>query len=139
MTVIEATSYTSRMLVDGTWALTIHFEPQQAMDAQQMFSKPGTSLAVARLVTEPEKQAQDKKNDWTPSQWLAMRCKEPEFQRWLTKGKGIRADADMESVSINYARMLCDIQSRSELDTDPAALARFEERIRKPWAEFNRA
>ena len=33
---------------------------------------------------------------------------------------------------------VCEVQSRAEIDNDPAAFARFEERIRRPWIEATR-
>lgn len=57
-----------------------------------------------------------------------MRCKEAEFQRFLR--------APDEPTAIRLVRAMCNIQSRRELDTDPAAETRFHQLIRLPYTEF---
>jgi len=62
------------------------------------------------------------------STWLALRCKEPEFREFL--------HAPDEPTAIRVVRALCDVQSRAEVDSDPAAAERCHSLIRKPYARF---
>lgn len=124
MSAIEASTYTSRVLVDGTLAITLHIEPAHAQDAFRMFCKPGTPLAIAALKTAAQQQPEPPKGG-PLSQWLAMRCKEKAFQDWL--------DAEDEAEAIEKAKWLCDVQSRAEIDNNPQAKKRFEQEIRQPW------
>lgn len=62
------------------------------------------------------------------SNWLALRCKEPQFWKFL-KVEG-------EPAAVHLVRSLCEVKSRRELDTDPEAAQRFHEIIRKPYATY---
>jgi hypothetical protein len=63
------------------------------------------------------------------SAWVALRCKDPIFQRFL----GV---AD-EPSAIDTVRRKCGVASRAEFDRDPAAKARFDEIIRFPFIDFS--
>jgi hypothetical protein len=65
------------------------------------------------------------------SQWVALRCKEPIFQRFL----GVSTEAE----AIAAVRTRCSVQSRREFDLDPAAAERMHETIRKPFRDFYHA
>jgi len=62
------------------------------------------------------------------SQWLAIRCKEAEFQRFL----GAASEPD----AISKVRALGQVKSRAEFDADPEAAQRFHEKIRHPFIDF---
>jgi hypothetical protein len=158
VTAIEATSYTMRTLVDGTLAVTLHIEPRFAREAFALFGAPGQPVAVAALVPEHARESvssysgkpiepaikdtvkdteKDKPRGGPLSQWVAMRCAEPEFQAWLQSAHGMPRNPPIgfshTSVAANVVRRICDVQSRAEIDTDPEARARFHERIMGPW------
>lgn len=63
-----------------------------------------------------------------PSVWTALRCREPQFQQCL----GVASEED----AAEKVRQLCEIQSRAELDRDPAAAARWDERIRRAYLNY---
>jgi len=63
-----------------------------------------------------------------PSVWTALRCREPQFQQCL----GVTSEED----AAEKVRQLCEIQSRAELDRDPAAAARWDERIRRAYLNY---
>lgn len=64
------------------------------------------------------------------SRWAALRCKEPEFQRFLR--------CPDEATAAHSVRAICEVKSRSELDSNPAAAKRFHQFIRLPYQEFNK-
>jgi hypothetical protein len=64
------------------------------------------------------------------SAWLAHRCRERDFQAFL--------GVDSEIEAARTARELCHVQSRAEIDFNPAAATLFHECIRKPYFEFTR-
>lgn len=63
------------------------------------------------------------------SAWVALRCKDPLFQRFL----GVTS----EPAAIDTVRRKCGLQSRAEIDSDPQARARFDEIIRFPFIQFS--
>lgn len=62
------------------------------------------------------------------STWLALRCKEKEFQRFLR--------VPDEATAISSVRAICEVKSRSEIDTNPEKAKRFHQFIRLPFNEF---
>jgi hypothetical protein len=62
------------------------------------------------------------------SQWLALRCKESLFQRFLR--------VPDEATAIHSVRAICEVQSRGQIDTDDRAKQRFHDFIRKPYLKF---
>lgn len=62
------------------------------------------------------------------SQWVALRCKEPLFRRFLN----VTNEAD----AVDQVRTLCTVASRAEFDSDPEAAARLHQIIRHPFIEF---
>lgn len=63
------------------------------------------------------------------STWVALRCKDPEFRRWLR--------VPDEETAVTAVRAICNIKSRAELDKDPVAAQRFHQFIRLPFADYN--
>jgi hypothetical protein len=66
----------------------------------------------------------------TPCRWTAMRCREAAFQRFL--------GVDSNEAAAARVRELCEVGSRAELDRDPAAQARWDERIRRAYLNHQR-
>ena len=62
------------------------------------------------------------------STWLALRCREPLFQRFL------RGPDD--PTAVHSVRAICEVKSRGEIDSNPAAQRRFHDFIRKPYVLF---
>lgn len=62
------------------------------------------------------------------STWVALRCKEEPFRRFLGAQDEVTAAATV--------RAICNVKSRSELDRDPAAAHAFHRHIRLPYADF---
>lgn len=59
---------------------------------------------------------------------VVFRCKDPQFQRWLK--------VDNEAAAIQKVRRICKIESRRDLDTDPAAGQRYDRLIGLPYSSF---
>lgn len=62
------------------------------------------------------------------SQWVAVRCKEEVFQRFL--------QVTSEQQAIEQVRARCAVASRAEFDSDPEAAARLHQLIRIPFIDF---
>lgn len=60
-----------------------------------------------------------------PCRWTVIRCKERDFQRFL--------GVDGEQAAARRVKEVCEVGSRTELDSDPTAAARWDERIRKAY------
>ena len=64
------------------------------------------------------------------SKHAARLCQDPEFQRWVGD-IGIKMNDPLGCA--HWMREECEIDSRAQLDHDPAALQRFEDRVQKPF------
>lgn len=160
MTVIEASSVAIKTMADGTLRVTFDVEPRHAQDAFALFGSPGTPSALAALKAGAQAGAKPDtggtgaasapaKADKPIARWLALRCKEPDFQRWirapydrLMGGDGTRwGDIKPEDVGglEQYARhavlVFCEVRSRGDIDGDLVAEERFQRLIRGPWAK----
>lgn len=62
------------------------------------------------------------------STWLALRCKEPLFQRFLR--------VPSEELAAHSVRAICQVKSRGDVDRDEAAQKRFHQFIRLPYLQF---
>ncbi len=62
------------------------------------------------------------------STWLALRCREPLFQRFLR--------VPDEQTAVHSVRAICEVKSRGEIDRNPTAAQRFHDFIRKPFMQF---
>ena len=63
------------------------------------------------------------------STWLALRCREPLFQRFLR--------VPDEETAVHSVRAICEVKSRGEIDRNPTAAQRFHDFIRKPYLVFS--
>lgn len=62
------------------------------------------------------------------STWVALRCKDPLFWRFLK--------VQDEPTAIDQVRTLCGVASRAEFDRDQEAKARLDQIIRHPFIDF---
>ncbi|WP_156117434.1 hypothetical protein [Collimonas arenae] len=62
------------------------------------------------------------------STWLALRCREPDFQAFL------HVDSEVEAT--RAVRSICHVTSRGDIDRDESAATRFHQFIRRPYFEF---
>lgn len=60
--------------------------------------------------------------------WTVLRCREQDFQQFL--------GVDGEAAAARKVKELCEVGSRAELDRDAAAQARWNERIRKAYLQY---
>lgn len=67
---------------------------------------------------------------WRAVQW----CKEPEFWEFLTKAICVDGGGVFDESDAKYAvQVMCGIESRKELDTNPEAARKFNQLIRGPY------
>lgn len=62
------------------------------------------------------------------SAWLALRCREVLFQRFL--------GAVDEAEAAEVVRRVCQVESRGDIDRNPDAQQRFHDLIRKPYLTY---
>ncbi len=63
-----------------------------------------------------------------PCLWTVLQCKEQDFQRFL--------GVDGEDAAAREVKQRCEIKTRKQLDLDPAAQARWDERIRRAYLNY---
>jgi hypothetical protein len=62
--------------------------------------------------------------------WTILRCRERDFQRFL--------GVDGEKAAASRVKEMCEVGSRAELDRDAAAQARWDERIRRAYLNYQK-
>lgn len=145
MTAIQAASIRCRTMADGTLRLELDVEPRDAQAAFRLFGSPGTAVALAAIKPDAQQEAPEKPKGGAAAKWLGQMCGDAAFVLWLATTHGKQWSATYEMHGADTAkhaaatvRAICEVQSRAEIDNDPAAFARFEERIRRPWIEATR-
>ena len=144
MSAIEATTAGFKDMADGTVRFFFDVEPRHADDALRLFRERGRAAALAALLhahegtqewpqIEPEKPKGGER-----SKWVAMRCGDEKFHRWLSQQYPMFWDSRDGSDAVAAAevvRRIVEVQSRAEIDTNEVARARFDALIRKPYME----
>lgn len=143
MSAIEASSGTYRSRVDGTIVLSVEIEPRNAAAALALFGMPGTPMAIAALQvgyaavgepiikSYPEKDNSEKPKGGPLAKLAGIWCHDPEFWKWLETDPDNACHSAQGAAHCLYA--ICGIESRVELDNDPAAAERFHRLIRGPY------
>jgi hypothetical protein len=137
MTVIESSSSSCRTMADGTLRLTVDIEPRHSQAAFALFGAPGTPMALAALQCAKTPPAEPAPKGGQLAQWVAMRCVEAAFQRWLQDTFPERWEAAQGDTPAKRAafvvRSVCGVESRAELDNDQALASLFHALVRKPF------
>ena len=150
MSVIEASSAGVKDMADGSLRITFEFEPRHAADAFALFGPRGRGVAIAALkdgsaaitsesasdVKEKQQKEREHLGDlcYRAVQW----CNDPEFRDWLR----IVGDFKGELLSKAAGAVICawcGVESRKELDTNPAAAEKFNRFIRGPYQKHLQA
>jgi hypothetical protein len=144
MSVIEGSSVSVKTMSDGTLRLSIDIEPRNAQAAFALFGAPGRAVALAALkdgsaaITSESasevKEKQQKGGEW--AKLAGMWCADSEFWTWLNYERGFGGKVSSPDAAAIALREFCGIASRIELDTDHAALARFNKEIRHPFMRW---
>jgi hypothetical protein len=82
----------------------------------------GVPVALARLAAAQEQQPAKERRKFSelpPSQQAAMRCNEPDFQRFLSVGDPVEA--------ARKVRMACRVESRAELNSNANAASAWQQ------------
>ena len=141
MSVIEASSTACKTMADGTLRITVDVEPRHAQAAFALFGSPGVPMALARLQAPAPEPEPERLKGGMAAKWLALRCAEPAFQCWIADAHA-RQWFDAGSMlsdrerAASVVRAVCSVESRAEIDNDPAANERFQRLIRSPWQKF---
>jgi len=99
----------------------------------QRFGLIAVPLDDDDAVAAPVGQEKTKRHwsDMTRSQKAALRCKDPEFQKWAWKKdgcpRGWMPAEPSESHATQWLRERCGVASRAGLDSNPEAAAAFDE------------
>lgn len=154
MTVIEAASVACKTMADGTLRVTFDVEPRHAQAAFALFGPPGSPCALARLqpAQEPVPETEQPKPERMGPlcEWAVYRCKDRQFQYWIRPvydrvmggngsswGDVTPADVGgIEAYAAHAIKVICDISTRKELDSDMAAGARFKENVMEPYRKW---
>lgn len=147
-------------LLDGTLRLVVDIEPRNANDAFQLFGAPGRAVALCALldgagavpnvqVVQVERKTaghagatpetgipvteKPKGGEW--AKLAGMWCADPDFWAWAdgTTHAGLFWHVTSAHDASEFVRGVAEIKSRSMLDHDAEAFARFNGYIRLPF------
>ena len=143
MSAIPCASVSLKTMADGTLRISFDIEPANAQDAFRLFAAPGTPAAIAALqvgyAAAGEPSVKESLTPETPkggalAKLAGMWCADKTFQAWLETDPDNAAPNESGATLCLYA--LCEIESRRELDHDPAAAERFNRLIRGPYMKW---
>jgi len=141
MSAISAVRRQMKEMSDGT--IRVYIDIDMHCKDEFLANYPiDTPIAIARLTLEStqasaQQETIDKPKGGFLSNWLALRCKEPEFWSFIEYKNDIVIGwiKDSETANMLVKEML-EIESKTELDNDKEAEARFHAMVRLPYAEW---
>ena len=123
-------------MADGTLRISFDIEPANAQDAFRLFAAPGTPAAIAALqvgyAAASDTPAEDAPKGGALAKLAGMWCADKTFHSWLGIYDVAAGDPEGRAALRLYEE--CEIQSRRQLDHDPAAAERFHRLIRGPYS-----
>jgi hypothetical protein len=146
MSIIEASVYGFRMLVDGTLAITLHVDPEHRAAALALMSSPGTPVGVAALkplhqrgeIVPPVVPPDPQKPPLGPiGQWFVARCREPAFRQWAIQHHGPDTQDTEVAVKELILERLGGLDSRTQIDWDAGAKEKALGLFIQPYKRFN--
>ncbi|SEN71688.1 hypothetical protein SAMN05216404_106175 [Nitrosospira multiformis] len=135
MSAISGTRRALKELVDGTIRVQIDIDPRFKTQFHQMFPNIDMPVAIAPLVSDFERQEEEKPKGGPLCRLAGIWCKDEDFQEWLYMAYNDGVPVDEEEAA-DWIRVTCGVASRSELDHNEAAAVKFQERIRAPYMEW---
>jgi hypothetical protein len=149
-----------RSMADGTVRFEVDVEPSHAMEALQLFGRPGAPVALAALTegyaakddtpepapeyTTPEQTQALMQKGGALSKLAGQWCHNDVFQAWMQRAfpflwnqvlkatpNVTRAEAAAEVI-----RKHCRVDSRAKLDHDRQAAEQFNISIRQPFSDY---
>ncbi|MES2958498.1 MAG: hypothetical protein V4792_09930 [Pseudomonadota bacterium] len=149
MSIIEASSGTYRSRVDGTIVLSVEISPIHRAAALALFGMPGTPMALAALKAgyamasddqpaAPAPPPDDKPKGGERAKLCGIWCNTPDFRDWMRRHypAAWRVNATHPAERENAAsvlRAVLAIESRAEIDNDPAIAGQFDAIVRRPY------
>lgn len=139
--------------------ITFRLEDRKALDTFAGLEGKRYMLAIVEIGDDEQPaEPAPKREQRTPRarmaplcEWTVLRCSEEPFQRWIKvvydkhmggngHGWGDVTPDDfggrMDAYAAHCVKVLCNVDSRKELDTDNAAAAKLHEVIRKPYTAW---
>lgn len=137
MSAIPFIRRTSNERVDGTLTVKIDIDLRYKLQFLQLFPEIGCMGALAALKQDPQEPQQEEKPKGGPlAKLAAMWCQQETFWQFLNSKFFEGYDVGSEEDAARLIRILCCIDSRSEIDSDPKATQIFHEQIRIPYISY---
>lgn len=139
---ISGTTTTIKTLVDGTFRVSIDISPSDAQAAFALFGRPGTPVALARLMPEVAHSqarrdtiaAAEPVKGGALAKLAGQFCENEQFLQWLrlTYDPLPRNAEDAAQI----IRQVCKVASRAELDHYQEASQLFHSEFRLPYNDW---
>lgn len=143
MAAISGSFSSMRTMADGSVRIVIDLDCTLA-ELAALNLMPGTPLALARLTPEagtaaiqpqPEPEpAPEPPKGGALARLAGMWCADPEFQAWLRQHYKVKVSSPSDAAA--FMRHECDVTSRAELDSNPAAERAFNNLFRLPYMAY---
>jgi hypothetical protein len=137
---IQATSVNVKTMADGTLRLSVDISPTESIKAFQLFGMPGAPLVIGRFTQQAAvEQAQEETvmKGGFMANWIAMRCNEPVFRKFLDYKYYDNADfVDSYEFADEVVKSLLEIESKKEVDNSKEIQEKFHKLIRIPYSEY---
>lgn len=130
MTAIAGTRRQYKEMADGTLRVSIDIDPQFKQQFLELFPGIDMPVALAPLQADFEQKKPEEQKGGPLSKSAAMQCQYPPFQSFAVdtlQAMKRPFDGVPEDVARNLILAFCSIKSRSELDHNAIAAARYTE------------
>lgn len=139
-TAISGTRRQIRELVDGSLEVRIHIDPRFKADFHRLFPSIDAPCALAPLVNDFERieQKEEEPKGGPLCKLACIWCKDEEFQEWMAIQCGVDPSEMTELATAVDLRVMVNINSRKDLDSNPEAAERFNRLVRIPFMDWSR-
>lgn len=133
--IISATRRKAQELSDGTLRVMIDIDPRFKADFHRLFPSIDTPCALAPLDLNFERlpRAEEPAKGGELAKLAGMWSKDKQFQEWVSNKYDVTYG---EEEAAQWIRDVCGVESRAEIDHDPAAREQFLISIRQPFRKW---
>lgn len=130
MEAISGTRRAMKEMADGTIRVQVDIDPSCRAAFLQLFPNIDMPVALAPLVADFERQAEEKPKGGHLARLTGQLCQSEDFQAFVPEcAEGLSASEN----AADWIRRTCGVQSRAELDHSVAAAQKFHDLVRKPY------
>lgn len=142
LSVISGTRRAMKEMADGTIRVQVDIDPACRGSFLALFPNIDMPVALAPLVADFERRApepEEKPKGGALAKLAGILCRDPEFGRFLSERTPSCAPVLHTEDAAKTIYAVCGIESRAELDHNPAAAEMFHNEFRLPYLAWQEA